>query len=69
MSPDNGKIPALWQEFNNKVPVNYPQGERVYGVYFDYESDHTGKFTVLAGFDGYELDPKMGKALFWQKVL
>ncbi|MFY0641359.1 MAG: GNAT family N-acetyltransferase [Bermanella sp.] len=21
------------------------------------------------GFDGYELDPKMGKALFWQKVL
>ena len=21
------------------------------------------------GFDGYELDPKMGKALFWQKVI
>jgi len=21
------------------------------------------------GFDGYELDPEMGKALFWQKVL
>ena len=21
------------------------------------------------GFDGYELDPKMGKALFWQKLL
>lgn len=21
------------------------------------------------GFDGYELDPQMGKALFWQKVL
>lgn len=21
------------------------------------------------GFDGYELDPKMGKALFWQKTL
>jgi hypothetical protein len=22
-----------------------------------------------SGFDGYELDPKMGKALFWQKKL
>jgi predicted transcriptional regulator YdeE len=52
MSPDKGKIPALWQKFDAEVPVDYRGGERVYGVYYDYESDHTGDFTVLAGFDG-----------------
>ncbi|MCE2029491.1 GyrI-like domain-containing protein [Sessilibacter corallicola] len=48
----NGKIPALWQLFDKTVSVDYKQGERVYGVYFNYESDHNGMFTVLAGFDG-----------------
>ncbi len=49
---DKGKIPALWQQFDAKVPVDYRGGERVYGVYYDYQSDHTGQFNVLAGFDG-----------------
>ena len=52
MDPNQGKIGALWQTFDEAVPVDYKNGERVYGVYSDYESDHTGKFTVLAGFDG-----------------
>ncbi|MBB6542929.1 GyrI-like domain-containing protein [Thalassotalea piscium] len=52
MNPNTGKIGTLWQTFDNSVPVDYKHGERVYGVYSDYESDHTGKFTVLAGFDG-----------------
>ena len=47
-----GKIPALWQRFDSSIPVDYRGGERVYGVYFNYESDHTGDFSVLAGFDG-----------------
>ena len=51
-SADTGKIPALWQKFDNAVPVDYMGGERVYGVYSEYESDHTGNFRVLAGFDG-----------------
>ena len=55
MSPDKGKIHALWQTFDESVPVDYKSGERVYGVYSNYESDHTGKFTVLAGFDGKSL--------------
>lgn len=42
----------MWQAFDAAVPVDYTNGERVYGVYGNYESDHTGKFTVLAGFDG-----------------
>lgn len=52
MSSDRGKIPSLWQKFDVKVPVDYRAGERVYGVYYNYETDHTGDFTVLAGFDG-----------------
>lgn len=52
MDPEKGKIAALHQKFDAAVEVDYQGGERVYGVYFDYESDHTGKFSVLAGFDG-----------------
>ena len=52
MNTTQGKIADLWQTFDASVPVNYKDGERVYGIYYDYESDHTGKFTVLAGFDG-----------------
>jgi len=52
MSATDGKIPSLWQRFDQTIPVDYKNGERVYGVYSDYESDHTGKFNVLAGFDG-----------------
>lgn len=50
--PSTGKIGPLWQRFDETVPVDYKNGERVYGVYDDYESDHTGKFTVHACFDG-----------------
>lgn len=52
MTPGKGKIPALWQRFDDSVAVDYKLGEHVYGVYYDYESDHSGDFTVLAGFDG-----------------
>ncbi|GAB2684548.1 GyrI-like domain-containing protein [Aliiglaciecola sp. 3_MG-2023] len=54
MSP-NGKIPALWSSFDATIPVDYKNGERVYGVYYNYESDHNGMFTVLAGFDGQSI--------------
>lgn len=52
MNAATGKIAQLWQTFDQTVPVNYRGGERVYGVYANYESDHTGRFDVLAGFDG-----------------
>lgn len=51
MSP-NGKIPGLWHTFDATIPVDYKNGERVYGVYYNYEADHNGMFSVLAGFDG-----------------
>lgn len=58
MSP-SGKIPALWQSFDASVPVDYKNGERVYGLYYDYESDHNGMFSVLAGFDGQTFPPNV----------
>ncbi len=54
MNPDTAKIAALHQRFDKQVVVNYKEGARVYGVYFDYESDHTGDFSVLAGADNIE---------------
>lgn len=58
MDPIKGLIPLLWQTFDNTVPVDYRNGERVYGVYSNYESDHTGKFTVSACFDGKTFPPE-----------
>lgn len=55
MSQVNAKIPALWHQFDNTVAVDYQQGERVFGVYSNYVSDHTGEFEVIAGFDGCSL--------------
>ncbi|TEW53323.1 AraC family transcriptional regulator [Psychromonas sp. RZ22] len=55
MDPEKAKIGALHQLFDSSVKVDYQNGERVYGVYFDYESDHTGRFNVLSGFDGKPL--------------
>ena len=51
MNPQTAKIGALWQKFDNTVDVDYKGGERVYGVYFNYESDANGEFDVLAGYE------------------
>lgn len=51
MNPSTGKIASLWKEFDANVVVDYKNGNRVYGVYFNYESDATGEYSVLAGTD------------------
>jgi len=51
MNPSTGRIGPLWKEFDDKVEVDYKNGNHVYGVYFGYESDTTGEFSVLAGTD------------------
>jgi len=56
MNPATGKIAGLWQKFDDKVDVDYRNGNRVYGVYFNYESDASGEFTVLAGTDQLNAD-------------
>lgn len=51
MNPETSKIGALHQQFDEMVPINYKSGARVYGVYYNYESDYSGEFSVLAGSD------------------
>ena len=51
MNPEKARIGSLWQTFDNKVPVDYKKGKRVYGIYYNYESDANGEFSVLAGTD------------------
>lgn len=51
MNPETAKIGTIWQKFDSTVEVNYQDGERVYGVYYNYESDANGEFDVLAGYE------------------
>lgn len=61
MNPETSKIGALHQQFDEKVPINYKNGARVYGVYYNYESDYSGEFSVLAGSD--KIDKTLTKNL------
>ena len=49
MNAETAQIGKTWQKFDQAVSVDYQGGERVYGVYYDYESDANGEFNVLAG--------------------
>ncbi|MDH5647405.1 MAG: GyrI-like domain-containing protein [Candidatus Heimdallarchaeota archaeon] len=51
MDPEKARIGILWQTFNNKVSVDYSQGKSVYGIYYNYETDANGEFSVLVGTD------------------
>ena len=73
MNPKTGKIASIWQKFDNTVEVNYKDGERVYGIYYNYESDANGEFDVLAGYEtpNNELDNikiQKGKYLVFSKT-
>jgi hypothetical protein len=46
MDPNKGNIATLWQAFDTAVPVDYKNGERVYGVYSNYESDHQRLYSI-----------------------
>ena len=50
-NPKTARIGALYRRFDTEVPVDYKNGARVYGVYYDYESDASGEYSVLAGSD------------------
>ena len=54
MNPKTGKIAPLVQAFDEAVSVNYRAGARVYSVYYDYESDASGDYSVLIGADAVE---------------
>jgi len=58
MDPSTARISALHQKFDDNVEVDYGNGNRVYGVYFDYESDANGEFSVLAGTDQADIETR-----------
>lgn len=43
------KIGPLWQQFFAERAHKLADGELMYGVYYDYQSDMDGEFSVLAG--------------------
>ena len=49
MKVETAKIGALHGAFQQQVTVNYENGAHLFGVYHDYESDHTGDYSVLLG--------------------
>jgi len=49
MDAKTAKIGQLWQDFTKQVEVDFKNGERAYGVYYNYKSDANGDFNVLAG--------------------
>lgn len=56
MNPKSSKIAPLWKKFDTKVDVDYINGQRVYGVYTNYESDFKGEFDVYAAYDGEDVE-------------
>lgn len=51
MNPETAKIGIAWKKFDKEIVVDYQGGERVYGIYYNYESDASGEFDVLAGYE------------------
>ena len=73
INPETAKIGAIWQKFDSTVEVNYKDGEKVYGVYFNFESDVNGEFDVLAWYETLndKLDTvkiQKGKYLVFNKI-
>jgi predicted transcriptional regulator YdeE len=56
---DSGKIPDLWERFDANVEVNYPSGNRVFGVYDNYASDAHGDFDVTAATNQPKVPSKL----------
>lgn len=57
MNPETSKIGALVKQFDTEILVDYKNGARVYSVYYNYESDYSGEYSVLAGVDQVENSP------------
>jgi len=58
MSAESGHIAALWHRFGRTIAPQLNQGSQVFGVYSNYESDHNGDFSVLAGSDQGHIVPE-----------
>ena len=51
ISHETAKLGKLWQKFYQTHMSNIPEGEDIYGIYHNYESDDlVGAFDVVAGW-------------------
>lgn len=51
MQSKTSKIGGLWETFYQEVAPTLQEGATVFGVYYNYESDASGEFSVMAGSD------------------
>ena len=54
MNPETSRIGGLWQKFYANIAPNLKDKATVFAVYYDYESDASGEYSVLAGSDKIE---------------
>jgi len=59
MQPKIAKIGNLHQTFAEQAKVHYEKGAFLYGVYHQYESDHTGDFSLLVGAEPHLLETQL----------
>ena len=50
ISHETAKLGRLWQKFYQNHAGNLPEGEDIYGIYHNYESDDVGAFDVVASW-------------------
>ena len=48
MTEGKGKIGPLWQDFYQTIASELNENAQVFGVYTNYDTDHTGPFDVYA---------------------
>jgi predicted transcriptional regulator YdeE len=54
------KIGGLWERFFNEITPSLSHSSKVYGLYTNYESDHTGAFDVVACSDDIDTSTLSG---------
>ncbi|HET6326695.1 MAG TPA: GyrI-like domain-containing protein [Planctomycetaceae bacterium] len=59
--PETAKIGSLWRKFytdgvSDHIPERVAESPEVVAVYYDYESDHRGKYSLIVGHKVSSLD-------------
>jgi predicted transcriptional regulator YdeE len=59
--PEMAKISPLWRQFcaddvSNQIPHRLPDSPEIVAVYFDYEGDYRGQYSLIVGHKVTSLD-------------
>jgi predicted transcriptional regulator YdeE len=59
--PETAKISSLWRKFygdgvSDRIPDRLSEATEIVAVYFDYESDHRGQYSLIVGHKVSSLD-------------